>query len=367
MTKRTSQETGNASPGKPVVSLVLPVFNEAAFLRDHLTIVIDYLETLRDRYDWEVLIVNDGSSDDTGAIAEDFAREHADVTVLHHRRNYGLGQALQYGFRNTRGDYVVTMDIDLSYSPDHIERLLDALQNTHAKVVLASPYMKGGSISNVPLLRKIFSVCANWFLSLVAQGNLSTLTCLVRGYDGKFARSLCLRATGMDTMPETVYKSMILRAKIEQIPAHLDWGPQNRYSARKSSMRIGRHVFATVLSGFVFRPFMFFIMPGLVLLLFAGWVNFWMLMHFFDALDVAPSGMAVADTISWAVSRAYQEYPHTFIVGLLSLMLAVQLISLGIIALQSKNYFEEIFYMGTQWRRFDPRSETPFRPGDSEP
>ena len=123
-------------------------------------------------------------------------------------------------------------------------------------------------------------------------------------------------------------------------------------------MRIGRHVFATVLSGFVFSPFMFFIMPGLLLLAFAGWVNFWMLMHFFDALAIAPGGMSSADTISWAVSQAYTEYPHTFIVGLLSLMLAIQLVSLGIIALQSKNYFEEVFYLGSQFRRRDALSRT---------
>jgi glycosyltransferase involved in cell wall biosynthesis len=334
----------------PLVSIVLPAFNEASILSSHLLILVNYLETEQSDYRWELVIVNDGSSDDTGRIAEDFAAGRNNVLVVHHKINYGLGQALKFGMGHTRGDYIVTMDIDLSYSPDHITRLVEALRTSRAKLVLASPYMKGGQISNVPLLRKILSVGANWFLSLVAHGRLSTLTCMVRGYDGEYGRNLILRGTGMEIMPETVYKSMILRAGIHQIPAHLDWGLQVKQQGRQSSMRIIRHMLSTVLSGFVFRPFMFFIVPGLLLFGFSLWVNIWMLIHFFEALQMVPAD-AATDNISWAIAKAYQDYPHTFIVGLLTLMLAVQLISLGILALQSKSYFEEVFYLGSAIER----------------
>ena len=329
-----------------LVSLVLPAFNEAAILPDHLQILADYLESDACAFDWEMVIVNDGSSDQTGELAEGFAKDRDNVRVVHHQVNYGLGQALKFGMSNTKGDYIVTMDIDLSYSPDHVPRLVEALETTRAKLVLASPYMKGGEISNVPTLRKVMSICANKFLSMVAHGRLSTLTCMVRGYDGRFGRELVLRSTGMDIMPETVYKSMIMRAGIGQIPAHLDWGLQVKQAGRQSSMRILRHVLSTILSGFVFRPFMFFVLPGLLLLAFSAWTNIWMVVHFFEALQLAPPD-AEGGSISWAIARAYQDYPHTFIVGLLSLMVAIQLISLGILALQSKSYFEEIFYLGS--------------------
>jgi len=340
---------------RQLVSIVLPAFNEAAILHDNMDIVVDYMKVLESRYRWEVVIVNDGSSDDTGRIAEEYATGHDNIRVLHHKRNFGLGQALKYGMSKTKGDYIVTMDIDLSYSPDHIERLVEVLETGHAKLVLASPYMKGGKISNVPWLRKFLSIFANRFLSFVAHGRLSTLTCMVRGYDGTFGRNLVTRSTGMDIMPETIYKTMILRARIVQIPAHLDWGLQIKHQGRQSSMRILRHMLSTVLSGFIFRPFMFFVLPGMVLLAFALWVNIWMVIHFLDALQMVPPD-AATDNISWAVARAYDDYPHTFIVGLLSLMLSVQLISLGILALQSKSYFEEIYFLGASARgRHDPK------------
>ena len=136
------------------------------------------------------------------------------------------------------------------------------IRETKAKIVLASPYMKGGTIGNVPGIRRFLSIAANRFLSIFAQGHLSTLTCMVRAYDGPYIRALNLRSTGMDVMPETVYKSMILRARIEQIPAYLDWGPQEKgKTKRTSSMRVLRQIFTTLLSGFIFRPFAFFIFP----------------------------------------------------------------------------------------------------------
>lgn len=333
--------------GRPLVSLILPAFNEEAILDGNTTRILDYVEGLSARYRWEIIIVNDGSGDSTPEIADDLASRSPLVRVAHHARNRGLGEGIKTGVESTSGDYLIVLDVDLSYDVNHIGALIDELESTGADLVLASPYMKGGSIGNVPWLRRVLSIWANRFLSLVAHGHLSTLTCMVRGYRGEFARSMVLRSTGMEVMPETVYKSMILRGQIQQIPAHLDWGAQAKNGPRKSSMRIVKQILGTFLSGFIFRPFMFFVLPGLVLFAFSAWVNIWMVIHFLDALAQAPEGPLMG-MFSWAVAQAYQLYPHTFIVGLLSMMMAIQLISLGVLALQSKSYFEEIFYLGTE-------------------
>lgn len=334
------------------MTIVLPAFNEEAILEQNVGILFDYLQTLEDRYRWEVILVNDGSSDGTGEIAERLAQRYEVLTVVHHRTNFGLGQAFKTAFRRSKGDFVVSLDIDLSYSPEHIESLLAKIESSPAKLVLASPYMKGGKISNVPTLRRVLSVYANRFLSFFAQGHLSTLTCMVRAYDGQFVRKLDLRAMGMDVMPETVYKAMILRAKIEQIPAHLDWGLQQQAgTARKSSMRILRHILATILSGFIFRPFMFFVLPGLLLLGLSLYVNIWMLVHIADAYGSVTTDQGVSGRLSLAVAEAYALYPHTFIVGMLTLMVAIQLVSLGIMSLQSKAYFEDLFHLGSSNKR----------------
>jgi glycosyltransferase involved in cell wall biosynthesis len=294
-----------------------------------------------------MLVVNDGSTDGTREIANAFASTHQNVRVLHHPVNFGLGQALKFGFANTRGDYVVTLDVDLSYDVEHLDELLAKIRETYAKIVLASPYMKGGSIRNVPKLRQILSMLGNRFLRIFVKGHFSTLTSMVRIYDGPFIRSLDLRAMGMDVMPETLYKAMVLRARIEEMPARLDWGPQLEYGkGRSSSMRLVKHVFSTVLSGFVFRPFLFFVAPGILIGAFSLYVNFWMVVHFLEAVsELRHAG--VDYSFSSAFASAYSRSPHTFIIGFLSAMLAIQLVGLGLIALQSKQYFEDLFHLGS--------------------
>ena len=155
----------------------------------------------------------------------------------------------------------------------------------------------------------------------------------------------------MDIMPEVVHKSMILGGSIVEIPGRLDWGPQREFSdSRFSSMQIVKHLFATILAGFIFRPFLFFIIPGLAMAAFSAYVNFWLFVHYFEALDELGKAGSSA-TWSGAFALAYQHYPNTFVFGVLTAMLAVQLVGLGILALQNKQYFDELFDLGSQTKR----------------
>jgi glycosyltransferase involved in cell wall biosynthesis len=340
-------EGKNLVAAKPLVSLVIPAYNEASIVDKNLRELCHHMELLEDEYRWEMVVVNDGSADETGALAEAFARSRNNIHVLHHRRNFGLGQAFKTALDYCRGDYIVTLDMDLSYSPDHVAKLLNTITKTNVKIVVASPYMEGGQISNVPWLRRQLSIWANRFLALASKGKLSTMTGMVRAYDGKFLRSLNLKATGMEINPEIVYKATLLGAELQEIPAHLNWHfAKTKGDQRKSSMKLLRHTLSVLLSGFLFRPVMFFLVPGFGLLLFALYVNGWMLVHFFNYYQTLDQYNWFFARASVAVSAAYKEFPHTFIVGGLASMLAIQLISLGILALQSKSYFEEIYHLG---------------------
>ena len=329
----------------PLLSIILPVYNEAALLRDHVEQIREYLISLEARYRWEVLIINDGSTDDTGRIADALDAVYDRIRVLHHPTNFGVGQALRFGFVNTLGDYVITLDVDLSYDVKHIEEMVEKMNEEHAKVVLASPYMQGGSISNVPTLRKILSTWGNRFLKIFSHGNLSTLTSMVRVYDGPFIRSMDLRSMGLDLMPETLYKAMVVRAKIVEVPGRLDWGPQLAHGEfRQSSMRVLRQINSTLMSGFVFRPMYFFILPGILISLFAMYSTFWMLAHYIESVLTLRS-MSAADIETGAFSMAFSKYPHTYVVGLVAIMLTIQLIGLGVLALQNKRNFEELYHI----------------------
>ncbi len=351
-----------ASTELPVVSIVLPAHNEANILIANLTSLCDYLDSLRDQYCFEIVLVNDGSTDDTGRLAEEFSELRDDVRVLHHRHNFGLGQALQYAFRNCRGDYIAVLDIDLSYAPEHIGRLLETIRETGAKLVAASPYMAGGGLSAVPWFRRTLSIWANRFLSMAARGNLSTLTGMVRVYDKRFIQGINVRSMGAEINPELVYKAMLLNGRIAEIPGHLDWSLQRSHETRRrSSLPLLRQMIAVLLSGFLFRPVAFFIVPGLAVACLGLYTSAWTIAHFVRNYQLLAEYSWIPDRAGYAVAAAFEQFPHTFIVAGLSTMLAIQLIGLGILCLQSKSYFEELFHLGsTVYRtiRSDPGKET---------
>jgi glycosyltransferase involved in cell wall biosynthesis len=358
----TQIKVQGSQESRPLVSLVLPAFNEAAIVESSLQKLCTYMAGLESEYRWEIVLVNDGSSDATGPLAQQFARNHPQVTVLHHPTNFGMGQALISGFKFCRSDYVITLDLDLSFSPDHIPAMLKAIRETRARIVVASPFAKGGRISHVPWSRKLMSVWANRFLARAANAGFSSLTGVGRAYDGKFLRSLNLRSTGMDINPEILFKAIMLRARIVEIPAHLDWQEQLAVGpARKSKMRVMRHIFSVLLSGFLFRPAHFFLLPGLALMVFALYVNVWMFIHWWDAFVKLTDYTWFLDRASVAVGTAFRAFPHTFVVGGISLLASLQLICFGVLSLQQKKYFEELFHLGTtiNLRALDDDSEEP--------
>jgi len=331
---------------RPFVSVVVPAYNEALILMESLTELYAYLQALTDEYEWELVVVNDGSQDETGDIAEAFARTRPEVRVLHHAVNFRLGQALRFAFNTCHGDYVVTIDCDLSYSPDHIGLLLAQLRAEHAKIAVASPYMKGGRTSGIPFGRRVLSRGANRFLSASSGGQLSTLTGMVRAYDRPFLSSLSLRSMGTDINTEILYKAQLLNARVIEVPAHLDWtGQQAAAPERESKMQIGKSTSAYMFSGFMFRPVAFFIIPGLIVLAFAlynlGWLTY-NILHEYSHL----SG-SFEPRMSEAFARTFDTRPHAYFVSGFTLVIAVQLLSLGIMSSQQKRYFEELFHLST--------------------
>lgn len=342
-------------PRKPFVSVVVPAYNEAEIIEQSLNELCRYMDTITHEYDWELIIVNDGSTDKTGEIAEAFASSRRNIRVLHHIVNFRLGQALRFAFNHCKGDYVITLDLDMSYSPDHIARMLKTLRETKSKIVIASPYMDGGKVSEVPWLRRVLSVCANRFLCLTAHGKLNTITGMVRAYDRKFLMGLDLKSTDVDINHEIIYKAELLGARVMEVPAHLDWSSQNCLDKkRRSNIRVLRSIWSCLVSGFLFRPLAFFIIPGFILFVLSTYTLIWVFIHVGNEYQKLPSSISGFDSrFSAAMGKAFMDSPHTFFVGGISLILAIQLISLAILAFQNRRYFEDLFHISLMLHRYN--------------
>ncbi len=153
------------------VVMVVPTYNE----RDNLAWIVGRLRAAVPHVD--VLVVDDGSPDGTGEIADGLAARDPHVSVLHRTEKAGLGAAYLHGFAVAleRGyDVVGEMDADGSHQPEELPRLLDAL--TDADLVIGSRYVRGGSVVNWPLSRKVLSRGGNLYARLLLSISVRDVT-----------------------------------------------------------------------------------------------------------------------------------------------------------------------------------------------
>ncbi len=333
---------------KPFISIVLPAYNEESIIVNNTNKVVQYLENLN-KYNWEIIVVNDGSKDNTGILADSLSKDNNKIRVFHHFVNKNLGHALRTGFLNARGEYIVVLDLDLSYSVDHIERLVDAIIRECADIVIASCYMKGGKVTAVPFQRALMSKFVNRFMKLAAQEKFYTFTGMVRAYRSEFIKYINLKTKDYEINPEILYKSMILRARIIEIPAHLDWTEQNKMKGkRKSNMHVMKGVFSGLMTGFIFRPYIFFLGVGLITSILSLYIIAWIFLHTIHVMPTLNIDVNfIDDRFSYAVAKVFRDRPHAFFVGGFTFVVAIQFLSLGFMSLQSKRYFEELFHLGS--------------------
>lgn len=144
----------------PSLSVIYPAYNEEENIRDTIA---RSLEALRARLEsFEILIINDKSRDRTGDIAEELARAHPEITVLHNPRNMGQGATLIEGFQRARGEWVLHNAMDYPFDLCDLDKMLPLLDE--ADIVVAArdqrlnytPYRRFLSWGNLTLQRLLF-------------------------------------------------------------------------------------------------------------------------------------------------------------------------------------------------------------------
>jgi glycosyltransferase involved in cell wall biosynthesis len=224
------------------VSVVCPFYNEAGILENAVRHMLGQLESLRGT--WELIIVNDGSTDESSAIAKRLAGTDARLRVLGYAHNRGRGHALRTGIAAAGGDIIVTTEIDLSWGDRIVHELVDELRaHPEADVVVASPHLKGGRYHNVPFRRVWLSRLGNLVIRACMSNAVTMNTGMTRGYRRELIRSLPLTEDGKEFHLEVILKARAFGARIREIPAVLEWKDykhQGQRIKRKSSSRVNQ-------------------------------------------------------------------------------------------------------------------------------
>lgn len=245
---------------RPLISVVIPMHDEAENAEHTLRAVADELRG--HGWEYELIPVDDGSSDGTSGRLRKAAADDASVRPVIYTPNRGRGYALRRGFAKASGSYVVSLDADLSYSPQEVSRMIDMLlADSDVDMVLASPYMPGGGVDGVPFVRLAVSRVGNLILRRALEKPVYTSTGICRAYRAGVLRALDLESDDKEIHLEILSKAMVLGFNVAEMPATLAVRRHGRSHFNFHAI-VGSHLLFSLLE----RPAAVFGLVGILLL-----------------------------------------------------------------------------------------------------
>jgi dolichol-phosphate mannosyltransferase len=198
------------------VVMVVPTYNEA----DNLEWIVARLRTSQPNV--EVLVVDDGSPDGTGSVADGLAAADAGVHVLHRAQKAGLGAAYLAGFAwalDAGYDVIGEMDADGSHQPEQLHRLLAALAD--ADLAIGSRWVPGGSVVNWPLRRELLSRGGNLYVRTLLGIDVRDATAGFRLFRRSALEKIDLssvRSTGYVFQTDLVTRCLRAGLAVQEVP-----------------------------------------------------------------------------------------------------------------------------------------------------
>jgi glycosyltransferase involved in cell wall biosynthesis len=285
-----------------VISVVVPLYNEERSLD---TLYREIAGALESQDDFEVIFVDDGSTDGSLSVLDRLHADATNVVVVHLRTNFGKAAALQAGFLEARGDVVVTIDADLQDDPAEIPRLL-------AKLEEGFDLVSGWKTRrNDSLARRLFSRVFNWSTAMVSGVRLHDVNCGLKAYRAEVLQGMRLYGELHRFIPVLAsYRGF----RVAEIPVNHRPRPHGR--SRYGPERYLRGFFdllsVTFMGRYRHRPLHLFGGVGLLM----GAVGFIILLYL---------------TVAWFWGQGIGGRP-LFTLGVLLMVVGVQFVSLGLVS-----------------------------------
>ena len=206
----------------PTYSIVIPAYNESARLGVSLEKVLAYVHA--QGWDAEIIVVNDGSSDNTAEIIRTFARKDPMVKLLENPGNRGKGYSVRNGMLHAEGRFIVFSDADLSSPIEEAPKLLNALQ-AGADIAIGSRWLRAETqTQRQPLHRQIFGRIFNLLLRISLGLQFADTQCGFKAFKRTAAQAIFplqkIERWGFD--PEILFLARKLGFKVQEIP--VVWG-----------------------------------------------------------------------------------------------------------------------------------------------
>lgn len=168
------------------VSLLIPAYNEAKRLGPFLQSIANFIQRHPSIID-EILVINDGSTDQTAVEAEKYQSSLAMLRVIKHEKNQGKGAAVKTGVMQTKGDLIIFIDADGATPIDELPKMVQALQSSD--IAIGNRWMKGSRTQRHSFLRRLSGWVYRQYMRLFGLGKIDTM-CGFKGYHRSVAQDL---------------------------------------------------------------------------------------------------------------------------------------------------------------------------------
>jgi len=296
------------------ISVVIPAYNE----EENVPVLYERLKGVLEglNHDYEIIFVDDGSTDGTFAVLKDLAGKDRRVKVIRFRRNYGQTAAMYAGFEHAEGDVIITMDADLQNDPEDIPRLLSKLEEGYD---IVSGWRKDRK--DPFLSRKLPSRVANWIISKVTGVELHDYGCTLKAYRSEIAKRYRLYGDMHRFLPALAKR---FGAKVTEIPVkhHPRLYGRSKYGIGRTVRVILDIFLVKFLNEYITKPLYVFGGLGFLLLTVGILIELYLtLLKLFTGADIGGRPL--------------------LILGVLLILAGIQLLSTGIIAeLIVRTYYE---------------------------
>jgi glycosyltransferase involved in cell wall biosynthesis len=222
----------------PQLSIVIPAYNEGVRVESALERVMSCI--IEREWDAEVLVVDDGSKDDTAAIVQRWMTDNPRLHLIQNPGNKGKGYSVRNGLLQAAGDIVMFTDADLSAPMEEAERLIAALAEG-ADVAIGSRWMdRTRQTIHQPLYRQFFGRCFNWITRMVMGLPFKDTQCGFKAFKRPAAQIIFRLQTierwGFD--PEILFIARKLKYVIREVPVTWGHDERSRMSYLKDGMKM---------------------------------------------------------------------------------------------------------------------------------
>ncbi|MCC6612477.1 MAG: glycosyltransferase family 2 protein [Anaerolineae bacterium] len=298
--------TDTNQPGSVFLSVVIPVYNEEQSLQLLFERLTESLAPLGLAY--EIVFVDDGSSDSSLQILRQLVAEHATVVLLEQRRNFGKSAALNAGFSLARGDAIITMDADLQDDPEGIRTLLERLGEGYDLVT----GWRVNRWKNDPLTKTIPSRIANSTTRIMSGIPLHDMNSGFKCYRAEVVRNIHLHSDLHRYIPVLAhYRGFkVTEVPIEHFPRQYG---QSKYGAGRFLRSMFDLITVLFLSRFRYRP-----------------------LHLFGLAGAISAGVGLIISFYLSLVWLFTDDPigdrPLLLLGVLLIIVGVQFVSIGLIA-----------------------------------